>query len=537
MHERNPYYHRKPDFAALAQEYPAFAAFLIGNRELDWSNPAALIELCRTLLHHDFGVRWTMPEKSLCPTVPSRLDYLLWVDDLLTLTQQQQQHHHHHHQRRIIGIDVGTGASCIYPLLGHAHLGWDFVATEVDPASVSAARHNVTLNGWTEAIQVRQVEADASVESGVSSLSSTSVEELAPILLGVIRPSERFDFCMCNPPWFAPSDVPRPNAHHAPNGERCNATASEVFTSGGEVGFIQRMVHESAALRERITWYTSLVGRKVSLAPVLRVIRAAGAVHVRTTEMVQGVTSRWAVAWSFVPEAACTLQPPAKPTKKVFDAPEGVDVAELKLRVVECLSSQQGQIGDEGENEGAEAVLDQGTKDIAKNQEEDETGRSSERGERQGRTPVQADRRHVIARRRFAGSASAHGHDGGGKRKKARKEGATSPEPATAMELATGTKSAEMLPSTLSEFVIDVSLLLPAQQESDQWRGFKVEVSLVSTTRGEASSAFWRLAEQVRNDVVRDTRKWRRLAMADGGKEDSKASSLTISKPSSKSSS
>ena len=38
----------------------------------------------------------------------------------------------------------------------------------------------------------------------------------------------------------------------------------------------------------------------------------------------------------------------------------------------------------------------------------------------------------------------------------------------------------------------------------------EVRVALVATTRGAASSAFWRLAEELRNDVVRDTRKWRR---------------------------
>ena len=49
------------------------------------------------------------------------------------------------------------------------------------------------------------------------------------------------------------------------------------------------------------------------------------------------------------------------------------------------------------------------------------------------------------------------------------------------------------------EFLFEVSLA-----------GDEVRVELVATTRGAASSAFWRLAEELRNDVVRDTRKWRR---------------------------
>lgn len=32
------------------------------------------------------------------------------------------------------GLDVGVGASCVYPLVGHAEYGWAFVGTEVDEA-------------------------------------------------------------------------------------------------------------------------------------------------------------------------------------------------------------------------------------------------------------------------------------------------------------------------------------------------------------------------------------------------------------------
>ena len=103
------------------------------------------------LLHQDFGIEWTMPlHHTLCPTVPSRLNYLLWVEDLLALRQAPAT-------GCVRGLDIGTGASCIYPLLGHAHFGWKFVATEVDATSVRAARHNVVLNGWETAIEVREV--------------------------------------------------------------------------------------------------------------------------------------------------------------------------------------------------------------------------------------------------------------------------------------------------------------------------------------------------------------------------------------------
>lgn len=46
----------------------------------------------------------------------------------------------------------GTGASCIFPLLGAASYGWNFVATEIDPESVASARSNVNANQLQEKV-------------------------------------------------------------------------------------------------------------------------------------------------------------------------------------------------------------------------------------------------------------------------------------------------------------------------------------------------------------------------------------------------
>ena len=45
----------------------------------------------------------------------------------------------------IIGI-IGSGASCIYPLLGAKLNNWHFLATEVDGSSASHAKENVKHN-------------------------------------------------------------------------------------------------------------------------------------------------------------------------------------------------------------------------------------------------------------------------------------------------------------------------------------------------------------------------------------------------------
>lgn len=42
---------------------------------------------------------------------------------------------------------LGSGASCIYPLLGAKLNNWHFLATEVDDSSASYAKENVKRNG------------------------------------------------------------------------------------------------------------------------------------------------------------------------------------------------------------------------------------------------------------------------------------------------------------------------------------------------------------------------------------------------------
>ena len=44
-----------------------------------------------------------------------------------------------------------------------------------------------------------------------------------------------------------------------------------------------------------------------------------------------------------------------------------------------------------------------------------------------------------------------------------------------------------------------------------------VHVELAALSRPDLTAAFWRLAEAMRNDVVRDTRRWRRAAARGGG--------------------
>lgn len=48
---------------------------------------------------------------------------------------------------------AGTGASCIYPLLGSTLNGWYFLATEVDDMCFNYAKKNVEQNNLSDLIK------------------------------------------------------------------------------------------------------------------------------------------------------------------------------------------------------------------------------------------------------------------------------------------------------------------------------------------------------------------------------------------------
>ena len=184
IHPRNPY-RTPPDFRELAVKYPDFRKFatqdLKGKITIDFKNPAAVRALTLSLLHKDFSLNVSIPDDHLVPTLTLRLNYLLWVQDLLSLLPATNT--------RPTGLDIGTGSSCIYPLLAVKHLGWDMLATESEPANCDSAVRNVENNELTQRIKVRKVEkGDRIFDSALAD-------------------GETVEFSMCNPPFFSEERV------------------------------------------------------------------------------------------------------------------------------------------------------------------------------------------------------------------------------------------------------------------------------------------------------------------------------------------
>eukprot|EP00003_Mantamonas_plastica_P009278 TRINITY_DN1865_c0_g1_i2.p1 TRINITY_DN1865_c0_g1~~TRINITY_DN1865_c0_g1_i2.p1 ORF type:complete len:533 (-),score=145.42 TRINITY_DN1865_c0_g1_i2:837-2435(-) len=303
IHPRNPYRSTPSDFLEIAKKCQWFQEFVRihpnGSALIDYTDPQAVIAVTKVLLQHDFGIDIVLPSDQLCPTVTSRLNYILWLQDLLGVEQnrvfQLGSEFDQVPDSLITGVDIGTGASCIYPLLGTRVSKWKFIATELDATSVEYAVANVARNNLEQFITVRQVERSDQFLCGVVDQEDDPTQ---------------YDFCMCNPPFFESTDDKLER-----NDRVCVATDGELATEGGEVAFINGIIQDSLKLKERFKWYSSMVGIKANLTALRRLLlrHKSELACVVETAFHQGKTTRWALAWSFThqsdPEKHKVLHP------------------------------------------------------------------------------------------------------------------------------------------------------------------------------------------------------------------------------------
>lgn len=295
MHRRN-LHAAGYDFAALAATSAALTKYLkttpAGATTIDFANPAAVKTLNRALLMHHYGVKgWDIPAGYLCPPIPGRADYLHALADLLgdgnTIPTGPG----------VRGLDVGTGANLVYPLIGHAAYGWSFLGTDIDEAALANAA----------AILAKNPEIAANVE-----LRHQPVWD--NIFTGLLRNGENFDFTMCNPPFHASPDevlavsqrkwnnLNKPGAKKGSAQPRLNfgGGGTELWCNGGERGFIKTMIEQSTQIPRRVLWFTTLLSKADNLTPIQAVLKKAKAVDTRIIDMAQGQKQSRIVAWSFL---------------------------------------------------------------------------------------------------------------------------------------------------------------------------------------------------------------------------------------------
>lgn len=250
-----------------------------GTVTIDFSDPKAVKELNVTLLDVHYGIqKWNFPDENLCPPIPGRVDYIHYVSDLLAESSITD---------KITILDIGTGATCIYPLLGAKEYDWNFVATDIDLDSLHIAQDIITDNNFDAKIILRQQFDEAN------------------ILKGIIEKGDSFSAVICNPPFYkSETEAKGANARKSRN-LGTNAVRNfagnnnELWYPGGEKAFLHNYLYQSSLYKDTSVWFTSLVSKKETIKSLQKSGEKLKVKEMKVIPMHQGNKVTRIVAWRF----------------------------------------------------------------------------------------------------------------------------------------------------------------------------------------------------------------------------------------------
>ncbi len=253
-----------------------------GTRSINFFDAEAVRTLNTALLKHHYNIEWwEIPTSALTPPIPGRADYIHYLADLVGTSGACHC------------LDIGTGASCIYPLIGCSEYGWSFVASDIEPRSLECASQIVERNALLRGKISLRLQADRN-----------------KIFEGVVTAEDRFDIALCNPPFHASEAEAIRGTERKLRGLGASkkqprtlnfaGQSNELWCKGGERAFVGRMIAESRLFAEQCRWFTSLISSEDNLPPLVREIRAVGATEHRIIEMSQGNKRSRILAWRYI---------------------------------------------------------------------------------------------------------------------------------------------------------------------------------------------------------------------------------------------
>lgn len=252
------------------------------TKTIDFADPKAVKALNIALLKKHYGISfWDFPDTNLCPPIPGRADYIHHISDLLKLSKIEDD---------ITILDVGTGASCIYPILGNTEYNWTFVGTDIDENSLQNAQNIIKKNDLSDSISLRHQ------------------KDSSKIFNGILNENDRFSVSICNPPFFKSEAEAIEATSRKLKGlnkeagevvRNFSGTQSELCYKGGEKAFIHNYLYESSLYKNNCYWFTTLVSKKDLVGGMQVSLKKLGATEVKVINMGQGNKQSRIVAWTF----------------------------------------------------------------------------------------------------------------------------------------------------------------------------------------------------------------------------------------------
>ncbi|TVZ51433.1 23S rRNA (adenine(1618)-N(6))-methyltransferase RlmF [Dokdonia sp. Hel_I_53] len=267
-------------FKYLRKANPKLSPYILdtdrGIQTVDFTNSDAVLELNRAIMLSDYSLNaYELPSGYLCPAVPGRADYLLYLKDFIN---KEQAH----------GLDIGTGANFIYPLLAASLFKWKMKGVDTDKNAIKNAslliENNTHLKGF---------------------LTAAHQSTPAHIFEGILLPGEKYDFTMCNPPFYSSEKEAFKATKDKSKGLKLKEVtrnfkgqSNELWCNGGEALFVKRMIKESVKFKSQVGWFTTLISKNENLPKLKKQLEKLNSVY-QTVDMSQGNKKSRFLAWKF----------------------------------------------------------------------------------------------------------------------------------------------------------------------------------------------------------------------------------------------
>lgn len=285
LHPNNPH-KGKYDFEVLSKNIPQLKEYIRknprGEDTIDFSDNEAIVFLNKALLKTFYNIdNWDIPKSFLVPPIPGRADYIHYIAELLEKKDKAKV------------LDIGTGANCIYPIIGSQSYGWNFIASDIDSKSIENAQKIINSN-----------------ENLKDKIILKLQKNRDNIFEGIIDKIDKFDLTMCNPPFHSSLEAAiKANERKVSNLNKGNkeikkgfnfgGQKSELWCNGGELLFLKKMAKESIKFSSQVKWFTSLVSDKDNIKPSIKLLENLGTKEIKVLEMSQGQKISRVLAWKF----------------------------------------------------------------------------------------------------------------------------------------------------------------------------------------------------------------------------------------------
>ncbi len=296
LHPRNKNRERY-DLLALVAAIPELKNYIILNKlkaeSVDFAQPMAVKLLNKALLKQYYAIKyWEFPDENLCPPIPGRADYLHHIADLLSDGQLETIPK----GEKITCLDVGVGASCIYPIIGVTEYGWRFIGSDIDAKSIASAQKIVNSN------TALQGKIECKLQKNPKN-----------VFYNIIGNEDKVDFTICNPPFHSSiASAQQGSRRKIKNltGQKVktpelnfSGIGNELICEGGEYQFIHTMVWESKKFAKNCYWFTTLVSKQSNLKGIYKALQNFEAQQIKTISLGTGNKSTRIVAWTFLSRA------------------------------------------------------------------------------------------------------------------------------------------------------------------------------------------------------------------------------------------